>query len=408
VVINKKSALTGGRPLFESLLRVAKPNLPDYDSLADDVRVFLGNGLLSKGSHMRSFEEAVAEHLGVRHAVAVTNCTAGLMLTYQALDLTGEVVVPSFTFMATVSALVWAGVRPVFADVSAATTNLDPAAAEAAITPLTSAIVAVHNHGNPAEIDALRELAARRGLSLVFDAAHAFGSLHRGAPVGALGAASVFSLSFSKLLVAGEGGVVATNDDLLAERIRAGREYGNSGNYDSAFAGINARMGEFNALLALRGLPLLEAGARHRNELARLYREELASVPGIGFQEVLEGNRSSYKDFSVTVEPRAFGLTRDELALALEAENIETRKYYDPPVHRQTAYRQFAPEGDRLPNTDLLSRASLSLPIWSDMELAVVSKICAAVRLAHESADEIRALLEAEGDALACAEGMHG
>jgi dTDP-4-amino-4,6-dideoxygalactose transaminase len=162
-----------------------------------------------------------------------------------------------------------------------------------------------------------------------------------------------------------------------------------------------------SALLGLRGLPLLETAARHRNRLAELYREELGALPGVGFQEVREGDRSSYKDFSVTVEPRDFGLTRDELAAALQAENIETRKYYDPPVHRQTAYSQFAPADEELPNTMLLSRGSLSLPIWSDMEPAVVSQICSAVRAAHESADEIRAALAGGGGGAVYAAGRH-
>jgi dTDP-4-amino-4,6-dideoxygalactose transaminase len=379
------------------VLRLARPTLPDYETLEGGVRDILRSGFLSKGRHLRAFEEALAAHLGVRHAVAVSSGTTGLMLVYQALGLRGEVVLPSFTFMATVSALVWAGARPVFADANPATANLDPEAAEAAITDKTSAVVAVHNHGNPADVDALRALAARRGLRLVFDAAHALGSLYQGAPVGAQGDAHVFSLSFTKLLVAGEGGVVATDDGALAERVRLGREYGNTGDYDSAFAGLNGRMGEFAALLALRGLPMLEAGARHRNRLAELYRGELGGVPGIGFQRVREGDRSSYKDFSITVEAGAFGLTRDVLAAALEAENIETRKYYDPPAHRHTAYRRFAPPDDALPNTTLLAARSLSLPIWSDMEPGVVSKVCAAVRAAHESAEEINAALGVSG-----------
>jgi dTDP-4-amino-4,6-dideoxygalactose transaminase len=396
--MKKRPALAGGSPLFENMVRVARPALPDYEELAPELRGVLASGFLSKGRHLRAFEEALAEHLGVRHAVAVSSGTTGLMLTYQALGLRGEVVVPSFTFMATVSALVWVGARPVFADSNPNTANLDPGAAEAAVTDKTSAIVAVHNHGNPADVEALRALAERRGLRLIFDAAHAFGSLYEGAPVGPQGDANVFSLSFTKLLVAGEGGVVATDDDALAEQIRFGREYGNTGNYDSAFAGLNGRMGELTALLALRGLPRLEAGARHRNHLADLYREELRALPGVGFQQVREGDRSSYKDFSITVEPNAFGLTRDELALALEAENVETRKYYDPPAHRHTAYKRFAPPDDALPNTMLLAARSLSLPIWSDMEPALVSKICSAVRAAHESAGEIRAALGAEGE----------
>ena len=401
--MKRRAALAGGSPIFKDVVRVARPALPDFDELAPEMRDVLASGLLSKGRYLRAFEEALAGHLGVRHAVAVSSGTTGLMLTYQALGLKGEVVVPSFTFMATVSALVWVGARPVFADANAATANLDPEAAEAVITDKTSALVAVHNHGNPADVEGLRALTERRGLRLIFDAAHALGSLHEGAPVGPQGDANVFSLSFTKLLVAGEGGVVATNDDALAERIRFGREYGNTGNYDSAFAGLNGRMGEMAALLALRGLPGLEAAARHRNRLAELYRAELGDLPGISFQRVRARDRSSYKDLSIKVEPGAFGLTRDELAAALEAENVETRKYYDPPAHRHTAYRHFAPPDEALPNTMLLAARSLSLPIYSDMEPAVVSKICAAVRTAHESAGEIRAALEAGG--VVCATG---
>lgn len=399
--MKRRPALAGGSPIFENIVRVARPALPDFEALAPEMRDIFASGLLSKGRHLGAFEAALAEHLGVRHAVAVSSGTTGLMLTYQALGLKGEVVVPSFTFMATLSALVWVGARPVFADANAATANLDPEAAEAVITDKTSAIVAVHNHGNPADIEGLRSLAERHGLRLVFDAAHALGSLYQGAPVGPQGDANVFSLSSTKVLVAGEGGVVATNDDALAEQIRHGREYGNTGNYDSAFAGLNGRMGELAALLALRGLPMLEAGARHRNRLAELYREELGGLPGIGFQQVRAGDRSSFKDFSINVEADAFGLTRDDLAAALEAENVETRKYYDPPVHRHTAYRRFAPPDDALPNTILLSARSLSLPIWSDMGPAVVSKICAAIRTARESAGEINNALGVAGAARA-------
>lgn len=381
-------AILGGKPVNKSMINLVKPVLPAFDTLADDVQGILGSGMVTKGHHLRAFEAAVAEHLQVKHAIAVSSCTTGLMLTYRGLGLTGDVVVPSFTFMATVSAMVWAGLRPVYADVDGGTTNLDPAAAEAAITPKTSAIVAVHNFGNPADIDALQAIADRHKLKLIFDAAHGFGALYRGVPIGAQGDANVFSLSPTKLLIAGEGGIVSTNDDALAEYIRLGREYGNSGNYDSAFAGINARMPEFNALLGLHSLHLLEAAASRRNEVVALYQEELGRLPGIGFQEVRSGNRNSYKDFSITVAPDEFGLKRDELALALAAENIDTRKYYEPPVHRQTAYRDFY-DGRTLPETDRLSAQSLSLPIWSSMSDEVASGICRAILRIHENHDTV-------------------
>jgi dTDP-4-amino-4,6-dideoxygalactose transaminase len=383
-------AILGGPPRFERPVPFVRPSLPAYSDLAAELEAIVSSGLLTKGNRLRQFEEAVAAHLSVQHAVAVSSCTTGLMLVYQGLGLTGEVIVPSFTFMATVSALVWNDLQPVYVDVDFDTTNIDPAAVEAAITPRTSAIVAVHNFGNPAPIAALEELARRRNLKLVFDAAHGFGTLYQGQPVGRQGDAQVFSLSPTKLLVAGEGGIVATNDDTLAQRIRLGREYGNDGAYDSAFAGMNARMPEISALVGLRGLPLLEATARFRNEVARQYRAGLEGLPGLRFQAVRGEDRSSYKDFSIVVEAERFGLSRDELALALRAEHVDTRKYYDPPVHRQTAYRRFAPAGLALPRTEALARGSLSLPIGAQVDEAVAAGVCGAVRAIWAARDEVR------------------
>ena len=376
----RESRFEGG-PVFDAKVNLVRPVLPSFAEMASGIEEILRSGMVTKGRHLRHFEKAVAQHLGVKHAVAVSSCTTGLMLTYHALGLSDDAVVPSFTFMATVSALVWAGLRPVFADVDRGTTTVDPASAEEAITPRTSAIVATHNFGNPADCEALQAIADRHNLKLVFDAAHGFGSLYQGEPVGPQGNAQVYSLSPTKLLIAGEGGIVATNDDELANKVRTGREYGNSGNYDSAFAGFNARMSELNAVMGIHSLRNLEAAARRRNEVASLYHQELGRLPGIGFQEVRPGDRNSYKDFSITVDPEGFGMTRDDLATALAAENVDTRKYYNPPVHRQTAYRQYD-EGRPLPNTEWLASHSLSLPIWSDMDDQIVFRICRAVRRA--------------------------
>ena len=391
-----RPALLGHSPIFEKKVPIAKPILPEVEELTGELKQILQTGILSKGPHRRDFEEKIAEHLCVKHAVAVSSCTTGLMLTYQALGLTGDVVVPSFTFMATVSSLRWAGLRPIFADVNASTTNLDPEVAEAALTREAQAIVAVHNFGNPADIEELELIADKYQVRLIFDSAHGFGSLYNGRPVGAQGDAHVFSLSPTKLLVAGEGGIVATNDDEIAEGVRIGREFGNCGDYDSVVPGINARLPEFNALLGQHGLRHLESSARHRNYIAGFYRARLSNLPGIQFQEVRDGNRSSYKDFSVVIDADLFGLTRNELKAALTAENIETRKYYDPPVHRQRAYQRFALPHHRLLNTELLASGVLCLPIWSDMDPSVVSGVCLAIEKAHEFADAVRAEVKQE------------
>jgi dTDP-4-amino-4,6-dideoxygalactose transaminase len=377
--------MLGGKPIFEQAVQFTRPVLPPITQITGGVEDILQSGMLTKGQHLRAFEEAVAEHLGVTHAVAVSSCTSGLMLTHQGLGLRGDVIVPSFTFMATVSALVWNGLRPVFVDVDANTTNLAPDAVTRAITPTTCAIVAVHNYGNPADVDTLDDIAHQHQLKLIFDAAHGFGALYQGVPVGAQGDVQVFSLSPTKLVVAGEGGIVATNDDDLAEMVRIGREYGNPGDYTSHFAGLNARMPEINALLGLHSLSMLEAAAKRRNAIAARYRQNLHHLPGITFQKVRDGDRNAYKDFSIFVEADEFGLTRDELAKALAAENIDTRQYHHPPVHQHKAYRHYIPP-EPLPNTMWLSERALSLPIWSRMDDEIVDGICQAIeRIQHHA-----------------------
>ncbi len=399
--MNNQPAILGNTPIFEAKVNIVRPQLPSMDEMQEGVRSIMETGMVTKGKFLREFEEAIAEHLGVKHAVALSSCTTGLMLTYQGLGLKGDVVVPSFTFMASVSSLVWAGLRPVFADVDAGTTNLSPAAAEAAITPNTSAIVAVHNFGNPAEIEALQAVADRHGLKLVFDAAHGFGARYRGTPVGGQGNANSFSLSPTKLLIAGEGGIVSTNDDALADHLRKGREYGNDGNYDSAFPGINARMPEFNALLGLKSLQGLEGAAERRNATVAIYQREMSKLPGIEFQRVHPEDRNSYREFSILLDADAFGLSRDHLAQALAAENIDTRKYYDPPVHRQTAYRHFAPDESLLPNTVLLAENSLSFPLWSNLEEETALGICQAVARVHQNAEAVTKALNQSRNASA-------
>lgn len=388
-------AILGGRPAFDSRVNIVRPVLPDFSELSAGVQQILDTRMVTKGPYLETFEAAVREHLGVRHALGVSSCTTGLMLTYKGLGLTGEVIVPSFTFMATVSALVWCGLAPVFVDVKRETTNLDASLVEAAITPRSSAIVAVHNFGNPADIEKLEEIARRRGLKLIFDAAHGFGALYRGRPVGAQGNAQAFSLSPTKLLIAGEGGIVATNDDDLAEKIRMGREYGNDGSYDSAFAGMNARLSEFNSLMGYYSLQRLEAAAASRNQTVEIYHEQLGCLPGIGFQQVDPQDRNSYKDFSIVVGQQAFGLSRDELQKALASENIDTRRYYDPPVHRHKAYRPYY-RGQPLPGTDWLASNSLSLPIWTAMSSETAFGICQAIQRIYERRSSIRQIFGQE------------
>jgi dTDP-4-amino-4,6-dideoxygalactose transaminase len=367
---------------FRTLLPIVDPEGVPGEEFLEEVRRILASKQLTNGAYVRKFEEAAAEYLGVAHCVAVSSCTAGLLLVLKSLDLRGEVILPSFTFHATAHAVVWNGLTPVFADCDAKTFCVAPQAVRAQVSIRTAGILAVHLFGNPAAVEELEKIAAELQIPLVFDAAHAFGSSSYGKHVGGFGTAEVFSFSPTKLVVAGEGGLVATRDAGLAERLRAARNYGDAGNYDPEVLGVNARMSEISAAMALHGLTGLDARIERRNEIRCRYERNLRDVAGIRFQEVSEGGRSTFKDFSVIVDEKEFGHSRDWLVELLHRENIGARKYFSPPVHRQKLYSAMW-DGRALPVTDLVSDGVVSLPIYSSLADQSVDKVCEVIRRAQ-------------------------
>lgn len=372
-------AARGGLALFPEGLPLARPTFPDPASIGSAVERIVSSEVLTNGPFVQRLEERAAEYLGVRHCIAVASCTVGLMLVLRASEVSGDVIVPSFTFAATAHAVSWNGLRPIFADVDRQTLTLSAASVEAATGIRVSAILATHVYGTPCDVESLAEVARRNGIELFFDAAHAFGSRHNGHMVGGFGSAEVFSMTPTKTLIAGEGGIIATNDDLLAERCRIGRNYGHSGDYDCRFVGLNARMSEVHAALALASFEDLEERIERRNTLAADYRTVMGAIPGIGFPTVRDGDRSTYKDLTILVNADEFGMSADELGEALAAEGIETRRYYSPPVHRMRAYAALSPDA-ALPVTNDASAAALSLPLWTQMTTSHVERIGEAVR----------------------------
>lgn len=370
-------AILGGKPAFDTRLPFARPTIEDPSSSIGRIETALEAGRLTDGPLTRELEDRVADAFTVDHCVAVSSCTAGLMLVIQALDPAGPVLVPSFTFSATASAVVWNGRRTVFGDCSRDTWCLGPED----VTGTPALIVGVHVSGVPCDVSGLQEIADRIGAQLIYDSAHGAGSLTSsdGAtkPLGGFGVAEVFSLTPTKVMSGAEGGLITTNDTELAERLRVARNYGNRGDYNTAFPGLNARLSELHAAVALGSLEHLEGRVSARNAVAERYRRQLEAVPGIAFQEVPEGSRSSYKDFTILIEPEDFGVDRDIVAFALDAEGIETRKYYSPPLHRQTAFSGARPL--ELPNTEWLAGRVLSLPMWSHLPPADVDGVVEAI-----------------------------
>ncbi len=358
---------------------VARADAPEPAAVVAAVEEILRSGQLTNGTHVRELERLTAEYLGVRHCIAVSSCTSGLMLVLRASRLTGDVVIPSFSFAATAHAVVWAGLRPLFADVDPHTLTLSPDAVRRAAGVQTSAILATHTFGTPCDVEHLQGVADQLGLRLFFDAAHAFGSRRGTRAVGGFGDAEVFSLSPTKLLVAGEGGLITTDDDELAERCRIGRDYGNPGDYDCRLVGINGRMSEFHAAVAQASLVTLEPRIARRNQLARRYHRLLAGVPGLAFPVVHPGDRSTFKDLTILVDPVAFGTDAATLAARLRDRGIDTRRYYTPPIHRMAAYRDVAPQPYHLPETEAAAGRVLTLPLWSSMDDQDVDRVVAAV-----------------------------
>jgi dTDP-4-amino-4,6-dideoxygalactose transaminase len=373
-------AAFGGTPAFPEGLAFVRPTVPDADAVVEDVRKILGSGMLTNASYVRELERRSADYLGVRHAIAVSNCTSGLMLVLRAAELTGDVVMPSFTFVATAHAAAWNGLRTVFADIDPATLTLSAAQTLLSIGVRTSAILATHTYGTPCDIEGLMKVARRDGIRLFFDAAHAFGSRYQGTPIGGFGDAEVFSLSPTKVLVAGEGGIIATNDDILAQRCRIGRDYANPGDYNARFVGLNARMSEFHAAVALASLDGLEERIARRNEIAALYRGSLADVPGVTFPLVPSGDRSTFKDLTIVVGEKEFGCDAAQLGRALADDGIDTRRYYSPPVHEMRPYRRVKATNGFLEATVNASASVITLPLWIEMTDATVVRVADSIK----------------------------
>lgn len=386
-------AALGGPPLFPDRLPLVRPTLDDVPGLTRRLGAVLESGMLTNGRAVRELEELVAARLGVDHVVGVSSCTAGLMLVYQALGAGpgSRVVLPSFTFAASAHAVAWTGATPDFCDVTPDRGSADVASMEAVLgdgdRPV--ALSATHVYGHAAEVEAIGALAAPHRIPVVYDAAHALGSERRGQPVGGFGTAEVFSLSPTKVVVAAEGGLVATNDAGLAETLRLGRDYGNPGDYDCRFPGLNARLSELHATVAMASLKGLDAHIARRDALVERFRAVTAGLSGLRVAAPAAGDRTTWKDLTLVVDPATFGLDVATLRAALDAEGIDTRRYYHPPIHRQTAYAGRWPAARHLPATDELSPCVITPPLWSHLTEAQIELVGEAVARIHEHAPAV-------------------
>jgi dTDP-4-amino-4,6-dideoxygalactose transaminase len=362
-----------------------RPDLPSFVEVEPAFRKIFAGGSLTKGEELAQLEAAACARLGAIEVVGVSSCTVGLALGLKALvhmqgdQQRDEVIVPSFTFLAGPAAVEWAGLRPVFVDCDPAAWTVSPASVAAAISPRTAAILACHTFGCPCDLDELTSIADEAGIPLMIDAAHGLGSRFRGRQVGSEGFAQVFSLSPTKLVVAGEGGLVATSSPEFAALLRRLREYGNDGDYSCSLSGLNGRLPELSAALGHASLARLPEVLRSRASAAAAYLNVLDGVPGIGVQQIAANASSSWKDFSITINPDEFGTSRDAVREILAAQGIDTRAYYSPACHRMPAFIRYHSADRHLPATDHLAARSLSLPMGAHVSPAVAEMVARAL-----------------------------
>lgn len=363
-------------------LHVGRPNIGSYQrflSLVEDIferRWFSNNGKL-----VNELEFLLSEYLEVKHCILVCNGTMGLQLATKALELTGEVIVPAFTFIATVHALQWMGLKPIFVDVDPLTHTLDPDKIISLINENTSGIIGVHLWGNPCATEKIESIAKIYDLKVIYDAAHAFSCRHQTKMIGNFGDCEVFSFHATKFFQTFEGGAITTNNDQLAQKIRLMKNFGFQGLDNVIELGINGKMTEIQAAMGLACFESLEEIVKINRRNYEYYRQHLEEITGIRFFNYDKIAQTNFQYIIAVVDAKTAGLTRDELVQILQDCNIRARRYFYPGCHRSAPYRTLYPEQiTNLPNTDFLCERVMALPTGQSVSVRDIDVICQIIK----------------------------
>ncbi|HET6964753.1 MAG TPA: DegT/DnrJ/EryC1/StrS family aminotransferase [Acidimicrobiales bacterium] len=383
-------AILGGKQEFSRPLPVGQLYFPSWDRYEAAMRsVFDAGRFTGEGPLVRELEERLAAFFGVRHTITVTNATIGLMMAAKALGLTGRVVVPSFTFVASAQALTWAGLDVAFCDVDPRTHQLTPETVAPVLESDVTAVLGVNLWGGSCDPAPLEAFARDAGVKLFFDSAHGAGVTVGGVSLGGFGEMEIFSFHATKVLSATEGGCICTNDDDLAARVRELR-----GGHPSPMAELRLRceapFSEAQAAIALMSLEDLPRRLARNERLVRAYASCLAGIPGIRVVLPTGADRSNYQYGVVEVDETRFGMSRDALAAILAAENVVVRRYFHPGVHRSVPYRRDPRFASLvLPHTERLCETLLQLPVGALVDARAVGRVAALVEAAHRHAGSL-------------------
>jgi len=403
VKVIKKSmdefALFNGTPLFKESLHVGRPNLGRQDRFLDRVNTLWDrHWLTNAGPYVREFESKIAKYVGVKHCIATCNGTIALELVARAMGLKGEVIVPSFTFVATANALQWQAITPVFCDIEEKNYTIDPKRIEQLITPRTRGIIGVHLWGRACNITALTDIAKRHNLGLLFDASHAFGVTYRGKSIGQFGGAEVFSFHATKFLNSFEGGAVVTNSDELARKLRLMKNFGFTATDQADYLGINGKMSEIQAAMGLTSFESVEDFIAINQANYRQYQKLLDPIPGISVIPFNGDENYNYQYISLDIDEGLTGINRDSLMKVLHAERIRARRYFYPGCHNMEPYRSYFPNAKLLlPVTEKVMRRVLCLPTGTSIGKDTITAICGLIADVVTHSENIRQRMENMG-----------
>lgn len=359
---------------------VTQPVLPPLEDLIPSLRAIWESRILTNGGPFhQQFECALAEYLNVEHISLFTNCTIGLITALQALDIQGEVITSPYSFVATAHALLWNRITPKFVDIDPQTLNIDPERIESAITPTTSAILAIHCYGHPCDVDAIERIARKHGLKVIYDAAHAFGVQLPNSNLLKCGDLSVLSFHATKVFNTFEGGAIVSPDASTKLYIDQLKNFGFVDDVTVVTPGINGKMSEFQSALGLLQLRDVNAGIGQRREIDRRYRELLRLVEGIDCAELSGQTVANYAYFPILVRPN-YPLSRDALYHRLRDNGVMVRRYFYPLISSFPMYSQLASSSrDNLPVATETAEQVICLPLHPGMRADHVERVVGVI-----------------------------
>ncbi len=361
---------------------VTKPHLPPLEEFTPYLRKIWDSGILSNcGPYHQEFERQLADYLGVPHICLFTNGTIALLTALQAVGATGDVITTPFSFVATSHAILWNRLNPVFVDINPQTLNLDPRKVEAAITPQTSAILPVHCYGNPAQVDALEDIAKRHDLKVIYDASHAFGVKTNGGSVLNYGDLSTLSLHATKVFNTFEGGAIVCQTAEMKDRIDKLKNFGHDGETSVVATGINGKMSEINCAFGLLQLKHIDHAIRRRGEIAGRFCAAIDMIEGIDYIHPDHGGATAnYAYFPILVRPD-YPASRDELYHRMKSAGVHPRRYFYPLITEFEMYKYLpSANSELLPVAKKAADQVLCLPIYPDLDDDDVERIIDLLR----------------------------